>query len=114
VIGYGIEYGSEKVGAGITQQAGMEQPVYYWDPVLSPSGMTFYNGVAIPEWDDNLFIAGLNSTHVARVVIRNNRVVGEERLLAGEGQRFRDITQGKDGALYAITDGGRLYRIGKK
>jgi glucose/arabinose dehydrogenase len=114
VIGYGIEYGGEKVGGGITQQTGMEQPVYYWDPVLSPSGMTFYNGVAIPEWDDNLFIAGLNSTHVARVVIRNNRVVGEERLLAGEGQRFRDITQGKDGALYAITDGGRLYRIGKK
>lgn len=114
VIGYGIEYSGEKVGAGITKQEGMEQPVYYWDPVLSPSGMTFYNGDEMKEWDNNLFIAGLNSNHIARVIIRNNRVVGEERLLAGEGQRFRDITQGRDGALYAVTDGGRLYRIGRK
>ena len=92
----------------------MEQPVYYWDPVLSPSGMTFYSGDAIPEWKNNLFIGGLSSNHIARLVIENNKVVGEERLLAGEGQRFRDVTQGKDGALYAVTDEGRLYRIGKK
>jgi len=114
VITYGLEYGGEKIGGAITQKAGMEQPVYYWDPVLSPSGMTFYTGNNIPEWKNNLFIAGLNSNHIARLIIRNNKVVGEERLLAGEGQRFRDITQGKDGALYAITDGGKLYWIGKK
>jgi glucose/arabinose dehydrogenase len=113
-IGYGIEYNGQKVGAGITQQEGMEQPVYYWDPVLSPSGMTFYSADAMPEWKNNLFIAGLNSNHIARIVLQNNKVVGEERLLAGEGQRFRDITQGKDGALYAVTDGGRLYRIAKQ
>jgi glucose/arabinose dehydrogenase len=113
-IGYGLEYSGQKVGAGITQQAGMEQPVYYWDPVLSPSGMTFYSGNAIPEWKNNVFIAGLNSNHIARLVIRDNKVVGEERILTGEGQRFRDITQGKDGALYAVTDEGRLYRIAKK
>ena len=113
-ITYGIEYSGEKVGPGLTQQAGLEQPVYYWDPVLSPSGMTFYSGDAVPEWKNNLFIGGLSGSHIARLVIRNNRVVGEERLLAGEGQRFRDITQGKDGALYAVTDEGRLYRIGKK
>lgn len=113
-ITYGIEYSGQKVGAGITQQAGMEQPVYYWDPVLSPSGMTFYSDVQIPEWKNNVFIAGLNSNHIARLVISNNKVTGEERLLAGEGQRFRDITQGGDGALYAVTDEGRLYRIGKK
>lgn len=113
-ITYGIEYSGEKVGSALTQQEGLEQPVYYWDPVLSPSGMTFYSGDAIPEWKNNLFLAGLNSTHIARLVIRNNRVVGEERLLTGEGQRFRDITQGKDGALYAVTDEGRLYRIAKK
>ncbi|WP_132052252.1 PQQ-dependent sugar dehydrogenase [Pseudocnuella soli] len=113
-IGYGIEYNGQKVGEGITQQQGMEQPVYYWDPVLSPSGMTFYSGDAIPEWKNNLFIAGLNSNHIARIVLNNNKVVGEERLLANEGQRFRDITQGKDGALYAVTDGGRLYRIAKQ
>ena len=112
-IGYGIEYSGEKVGAGITQQAGMEQPIYYWDPVLSPSGMTFYTGTGMPEWKNNLFICGLNSKHIARIALEGQRVVGEERLLANEGQRFRAITQGTDGYLYAVTDGGRLYRIGK-
>lgn len=114
VITYGMEYSGGKIGSGITQQTGMEQPVYYWDPVLSPSGMTFYSSAEMPEWNNNLFITGLNSNHIARLVIKNNKVTGEERLLAGEGQRFRAITQGKDGALYAVTDGGRLYRIGKK
>jgi glucose/arabinose dehydrogenase len=113
-ITYGIEYGGSKVGQGITQKDGLEQPVYYWDPVLSPSGMTFYSSDSIPEWKNNLFIGGLSSMHIARLVIRNNKVVGEERLLVDENQRFRDVTQGKDGALYAVTDGGRLYRIGKK
>ena len=92
----------------------MEQPVYYWDPVLSPSGMSFYSGRMIAEWKYNLFIAGLSSNHIARLVIRNNKVVGEERLLANEGQRFRDVAEGKDGALYAVTDEGRLYRIAAK
>jgi glucose/arabinose dehydrogenase len=114
MITYGIEYSGEKVGDGITQKAGMEQPVYYWDPVLSPSGMTFYSGNTIPEWENNLFIGGLSSTHICRLVIKDNKVVGEERLLEKERQRFRDIAQGKDGALYAVTDDGRLYRIGKK
>ena len=113
-ITYGLEYSGKKVGSGITQQAGLEQPVYYWDPVLSPSGITFYSGRNIPEWKNNLFISGLSSTHIARLVIHNNKVVGEEMILPGEGQRFRDITEGKDGALYAITDEGRLYRIAKK
>ncbi len=113
-ITYGLEYSGEKVGQGITQKEGMEQPVYYWDPVLSPSGMTFYSSDSLPEWKNNLFISGLNSNHIARLVIQNNKVTGEERLLAGEGQRFRDVTQGIDGALYAVTDEGRLYRIGKK
>jgi glucose/arabinose dehydrogenase len=76
--------------------------------------MTFYSGSSIPEWKNNLFISGLNSNHIARLVITNNKVVGEEKLLPNEGQRFRDITEGKDGALYAVTDEGRLYRISKK
>lgn len=113
-ITYGLEYSGQKVGQGITQKENMEQPVYYWDPVLSPSGMTFYSSNAIPEWQNNLFIGGLNSNHIARLVINNNKVVGEERLLADEGQRFRAVIEGKDGALYAITDGGRLYKISKK
>ena len=114
IITYGIEYGGEEVPGGITQKEGLEQPVYYWDPVVSPSGMTFYNGDAMPEWKNNLFVAALNLPHLIRLVIENNKVTGEERLLVKEGQRFRDVTVGKDGALYAVTDGGRLYRIGKK
>ena len=113
-IGYGIEYNGKKVGSGITQKDGMEQPVYYWDPVLSPSGMTFYSSDIIAEWKDNLFIGGLSSKHIARIVLQNNKVVGEERVLENENQRFRDVETGKDGALYAVTDEGRLYRISKK
>jgi aldose sugar dehydrogenase len=113
-VTYGLEYSGSKVGEAITQRDGLEQPVYYWDPVLSPSGMTFYSGNAIPEWKNNLFIGGLNSNHIARLVIKDNRVVGEERLLAGEGERFRAVMQGTDEALYAVTDGGKLYQIKKK
>ncbi len=114
IITYGVEYKGPKIGEGITQREGLEQPVYYWDPVLSPSGMTFYTSDVIPEWKNNLFIAGLSSTHIARLVIENNKVTGEERLLADQGQRFRDVTEGPDGALYAVTDGGWLVRAGKK
>ncbi|MFB9107412.1 PQQ-dependent sugar dehydrogenase [Flavobacterium gyeonganense] len=114
VITYGIEYGGQKIGEGIQKKEGMEQPVYYWDPVVSPSGMTFYKGNRVPEWENNLFIGALSGQHIIRLAIKDNRVIGEERLLVSEGQRFRDITQGNDGALYAVTDGGRLYKIDKK
>ncbi|MBE8712121.1 PQQ-dependent sugar dehydrogenase [Sphingobacterium hungaricum] len=114
-ITYGLEYSGQEIGSPpIQQKDGLEQPVYYWDPVLSPSGITFYTGDAVPEWKNNLFITGLSSMHIARLVIKDNKVVGEERLLDKEGQRFRDITQGNDGYLYAITDRGALYKLGKK
>lgn len=113
-IGYGLEYSGKTIGDGLTEKEGMEQPVYYWDPVLSPSGISFYSGNNIPEWENNLFAGGLNGSHIARLKIEDNKVVGEERLLEEEKQRFRDITQGKDGDLYTITDEGRLYRLHKK
>ncbi|MFN3378513.1 MAG: PQQ-dependent sugar dehydrogenase [Runella zeae] len=113
-ITYGLEYNGQRVLTGIQQQTGMEQPIYYWDPVVSPSGITFYSGNRVPEWQNNLFVGSLSGMHIARLVIENNKVTGEERLLSTERQRFRDITQGTDGALYAITDGGRLYRIDKQ
>jgi glucose/arabinose dehydrogenase len=91
----------------------MEQPVYYWDPVLAPSGMVFYTGDDIPEWKNNLFIGGLASMHIARLVIENHKVVGEERLLADKKERFRDVAQ-NNGMLYAVTDGGNMYRISKQ
>ncbi|MEJ1240564.1 PQQ-dependent sugar dehydrogenase [Chryseolinea sp. T2] len=113
-ITYGLEYSGQPVGSGIQQQEGLEQPVYYWDPVVSPSGMTFYKGDRIPEWQNNLFIGALSGQHIVRLVISENRVIGEERLLSEENQRFRDITQGTDNALYAITDQGRLYKIDRQ
>ena len=113
-ITYGLEYSGSKVGGGITQKEGLEQPAYYWDPVISPSGMTFYSGKGIDEWKNNLFVGALSGNHIARLVVKDNKITGEERLLPGEGQRFRDVTEGADGVLYAVTDEGRLYKIAKK
>ncbi len=113
VISYGIEYSGKKVGDGIQQKAGMEQPVYYWDPVISPCGICFYKGSAIPEWKNNLFVAALSGQHLDRLVIKNNKIVGEERLLVDINNRFRDVTY-LNNKLYAITDDGSIYRISKK
>lgn len=113
VITYGIEYSGNQVGDALQQKAGMEQPVYYWDPVLSPGGMAFYKGKTIPEWENNLFLCGLSSAHIARLVIRNNKVVGEERLLVDKQERFRDVAY-HNGMLYAVTDNGGLYKVSKK
>lgn len=112
-ITYGLEYSGEKIGDAIQQKEGMEQPVYYYDPSISFSGIAFYSSGVIPEWKNNLFLAALAGSQVARLVIENDKVIGEERLLTEEDQRFRDIIEGTDGALYTVTDQGRLYRIGK-
>lgn len=114
IITYGTEYSGKKVGDGIQQKAGMEQPIYYWNPSISPGSIAFYNGSKIAEWKGNLFVGALSGSHIIRLVIKNNKIVGEERLLADKGERFRDLAEGKDGALYAITDGGNLYKITKK
>jgi len=113
IITYGIDYSGAKMGEGIQQKAGMEQPVYYWDPVISPCGICFYRGNAVPEWRNNLFIAALSGQHLDRLIIKNNKIVGEERLLADKKQRFRDVTY-LNNMLYAITDDGDIYRISKK
>lgn len=113
VITYGIEYSGQKIGGALQQKDGMEQPVYYWDPTLSPSGMTFYKSKDIPEWENNLFIGGLSGQHICRLIIKNNKVTGEERLLADKNERFRDVAFYK-GMLFTVTDGGSLYRISKK
>ncbi len=112
VITYGIDYSGEKMGDGIQQKAGMEQPVYYWDPVISPCGICFYAGDAIPEWKNNLFVAALSGQHLDRLIIKNNKIVGEERLLADKNQRIRDVTY-MNNMLYAITDDGDIYRISR-
>lgn len=113
VVAYGIEYRGGAIGEGLTQQEGMEQPIYYWDPVIAPGGMAFYQGDLFPEWRGDLFIAGLSSRHLVRLVLDGERVVGEERLLTGLEQRIRDVQVGADGALWVVTDeeDGRLIRV---
>ena len=106
-IAYGIEYKGEAITAGITAKEGMEQPLYYWDPVIAPSGMVFYTGTLFPAWKDNLFIGGLASTNLVRLTVEGERVVDEERLLTDlqpKRERIRDVRQGPEGALYLLTD----------
>lgn len=110
-VTYGIEYSGKKVYDGIQQKDGVTQPIYYWNPSISPSGIAFYTGDLIPEWKNNLMVGGLSGSHIARLVIKDNHVIGEERLFKDKNERWRALATGKDGALYAVTDNGRLYRI---
>lgn len=112
VISYGREYSGRKIGEG-TEKSGMEQPLYVWDPSIAPSGMAFYTGDKVPEWKGNLFVGALAQTHLSRLVLEGNRVVGEERLLSDLGERIRDVRQGPDGFLYVATDApdGRILRV---
>ncbi|MFT4204750.1 MAG: PQQ-dependent sugar dehydrogenase [Chitinophagaceae bacterium] len=114
IITYGIEYSGQKVGDGIQQKDGMEQPIYYFDPVISPGSLTFYTGDKIPEWKNNLFLSGLSGSCLVRLSIHHDKVVGEERLLSNMGERFRRIKTGSDGNLYVVTDSGKLLRIVKQ
>jgi len=111
-IGYGEEYSGQPIHK-TTQAKGLEQPIYYWDPVISPSGLTIYSGSLIPEWRGNFLIGGLSSQALVRLVVEGDRVVGEERLLTDRGDRIREVVQGPDDALYLLTDdaNGKLLRL---
>jgi glucose/arabinose dehydrogenase len=116
-IAYGIEYQGGTITGGIQQKEGMQQPIYYWDPNIAPSGMAFYTADLIPEWKGNVFIGGLAGRALVRLVVdAQGKVTGEERLLRDmqPRERIRDIQQGPDGALYLVTDGpkGRIVRVG--
>jgi aldose sugar dehydrogenase len=115
-IAYGIEYQGPPITGGIQQQEGMEQPRYYWDPNIAPSGMAIYTGRLFPAWQNSLFIGGLGSTNLVRLSIKGEQIVGEERLLQDlqpQRERLRDVVQGPDGALYLLTDNakGRILKI---
>jgi glucose/arabinose dehydrogenase len=112
-IAYGIEYRGGPITGGVTAKEGMEQPLYYWDPVIGPSGMVFYTGDLFPAWKGSLFIGGLASTDLVRLTLEGEKVVGEERLLSSGKERIRDVRQGPDGALYLLTDrpSGRLMKL---
>ena len=112
-VAYGEEYSGRAIPNAVTQREGTQQPVYYWDPVIAPSGAEFYSGSAFPAWRGSLFIGALKETRLVRVTIENGRVSGEEHLLADRRQRIRDVRQGPDGALYIVTDqeNGELWRV---
>ena len=116
IIGYGRDYSGKPINGDKTAQAGMEQPVYFWTPDIAPSGIGFYTGRMFPSWDGNLFVAGLVSKNVVRLVLNGDRVVAEERLLTDLNTRMRGVTEGPDGALYVLTDGmgGKILRLVKK
>lgn len=113
VITYGEEYGGGAVGSGITDTAGMEQPVLYWTPSIAPSGMTFYTGNQYPGWQGSLLVGSLKSELLSRITLEGDRFVAEEQLLEGKIGRIRDIQQGPDGYLYVLTDeeDGGLYQL---
>jgi glucose/arabinose dehydrogenase len=115
-IAYGIEYRGGPITGGITAQEGMEQPIYYWDPVIAPSGMIFYTGSLFPEWKDNLFIGGMASMNLVRLTVKGEKVVDEERLLRDlqpKPERIRNVRQGPEGAIYLLTDNaaGRVLKL---
>jgi glucose/arabinose dehydrogenase len=111
VISYGEEYDGRPVNEGVTAREGMEQPIYYWDPVIAPGDMDFYRGDLFP-WRGDLLIAGLRAQALVRLELEGERVAGEERFELGVG-RIRDLEESEDGALWIVTDedNGGLYRL---
>jgi glucose/arabinose dehydrogenase len=113
LIAYGEEYSGLVIGEGATSREGLTQPVYYWDPVIAPSGAQWYTGDAFPAWKGNLFVGGMKDRKLVRLVIEGQRVVGEEWLLMERGKRVRDVRQDAAGALFVVTDeeDGELWKI---
>ncbi len=113
LIAYGQEYSGQPIGQGASAREGLTQPVYYWDPVIAPSGAQWYTGDLFPAWKGNLFVGGLKDRKLVRLVIEGRRVVGEEWLLTDRGKRVRDVRQDRAGALYVVTDeeDGELWKL---
>ena len=112
IISYGVDYSGAKIGVG-TAREGMEQPIYYWDPVIAPSGAVFYSGDAFPEWKGDLLVGSLQPGRLVRLRLENGRVTHEERYVIPPGERIRDVRQGPDGLVYLLTDHarGRIVRL---
>jgi aldose sugar dehydrogenase len=106
VIVHGIDYPGTAIGEGITHKEGMEEPVYYWDPVIAPSGLAFYTGTLFPQWQSSIFVGGLRGMVLDRLTLANDKVVAEEPLLTDLRARIRDVRVGPDGAVYVLTDSG--------
>lgn len=113
VVAYGEMYSGEPLPDAKTARRGFTAPVYYWDPVIGPSGATFYSADAIPEWRGSLLIGGLVERELVRLVLEDGKVIGEEHFLGDRNRRIRDVKPGRDGALYIVTDhaDGELWRV---
>lgn len=113
VITYGIDYSGAKVGEGITEKEGLEQPVYYWKPSIGVSGALFYTGDLFPDWKGNVLAGALKYMQVQRLVLEDGDVVAHEVLAEDLGERVRDLRQGPDGAIYLLTDegNGRIVKM---
>lgn len=113
VVSHGVNYGGSPIGSGKAQAPGMEDPVFHWTPSIAPSGMAFYTGDLFPAWKGSVFNGALKSQLVSRLELKGDKVVNEERMLQGLGERIRDVRQGPDGALYLLTDSGdgRILRV---
>ncbi|GLI24483.1 glucose/arabinose dehydrogenase [Xanthobacter flavus] len=109
VIGYGRHYSGAQIGVG-TAKEGMEQPLFYWDPSIAPSGAAFYTGDALPGWRGQLFVGALAGQALVMVKVRDGAVIGEERLPLGK--RIRDVRMGPDGALWLAAEStGEILRV---
>lgn len=117
---YGCNYGDPvgdacRIGGG-THAPDYVEPLTYWVPTsIAPSGLAFYTGTLMPEWQGNLFLGSLTGQALWRLTLAGDTVVAREALYASLGERIRDVKQGPDGALYLLTDSatGRIVRIGR-
>ena len=114
VIVHGIDYPGTTIGLGITEKAGMEQPRYYWDPVIAPSGLAFYTGNLFPLWKDSIFVGALRGHILDRLTLSGKKVIAEEPLLVDQNARIRDVRMGPEGAVCVLTDNGKLLRLAPK
>jgi aldose sugar dehydrogenase len=111
IITHGLDYPGGAIGEGIVARDGLEQPVYYWDPVIAPSGLAYYNGKLFPQWRGNLLAGALRGLGIYRLVLKDNKVVAEEPLLTELRTRIRDVRVGPDGAVYVLTDQKALLKL---
>lgn len=112
VITYGREYYGPKIGD--THKQGMRQPVFYWVPSISPSGLAVYSGSMFPEWEGDIFLANLSSTHLRRLKFEKGKIIEQQELYKSIGERVRFVKSGPDGKLYFSTDSGIIYSIKKQ
>ena len=111
-IAFGTNYTGTKIGEG-TSKWGMEQPKFYWDPSIAPSGMLIYSGKLWPQWKGDIFVGALKFKLISHLTREGDAITGEERLLEGLFGRVRDVREGPDGAIWFLTDEdeGALYRV---